>query len=1205
MSKLEENFVKEIASKQGVTKTELEVLLLALDENSGSQIAESLKISEAAVRKRLGESYRKFRIEGGGNKKLHHLKQRLLAEYQSQAENCQKSQDWGEAVDVEDFYGRDAQIAELESWIRGGAGTEYAANRCRLVAVLGMGGIGKTALAARIAKNVQSEFDYVIWRSLRNAPTLVDILADLLNFLPSLPEADLPDNENTRILRLITALRQHRCLIIFDNVEAVLRSGEGKPYERAGEYRAGYEGYGYLFKKIGEAQHQSCLLLTSREKPKEVAAIEGKSLPVKVLQLSGLTLLEAQIILKDKGCVVEGALLRELVERYSGNPLALKIVATTIYDLFGNNVSEFLEQINQETAVYGDIRTLLRDQFRRLSDLEKQVMYWLAINREYVTLTELKEDIIPSSSLRRLLEAIESLWRRSLIEREVNSGRLRQQSVVMEYVTEKAIEQFCADFTKGEMDFANSYPLIKARSLDYIRSSQQQHILQPVIRNLFSIYDRELDVHLRRLLSSLQAHPSKKGYAAGNLINLLCQLQSGQSRIDLSGRDFSDLTIWQADFKDVRLHNTSFANADVTGSVFAETMASLVSVAFSPDGAHFATGVGDGEVRLWQVDGNKQIQIYRGHTAWVWSLAFREESAHVPLLLASASADYTVRVWDVFTEECLYVLKGHTSKVYAVAFSPIAHGSILASGSQDCTIKLWDVTTGECLQTLRGHNNWVLSVAFSPTTPQLLASSSADGTIKLWDIATGKCTHSLNGHKGQVYSVVFSPNGKILASCGEDQTVKIWDLHTYQCLKTFCGHKQKVYSVRFSPDGQIIASSSEDRTIKLWDLNTGACRSSLTGHISQVWSIDFHPTGEMLISSSDDQTARLWDVNTGNQLNVLQGYTCAIYAVAFSPIPRNEGLLLATASDDHSVHLWDLNTGHCHSLRGHKGRIRGLAFSEQEPLLASGAGDGSVKIWDISEINHTKCLQTLRGHKNWVWGVDFSPDGQTLASCSEDRTLRLWDIRTGECLRVLEGHTHWVWTVAFNKNGQIASGSGDGTVKIWDVNTGKCLQTLTGHTDLVWSVAFSPDGQILASGSEDRTIKFWDLQTGKCLQTLEGHTQEVFSVVFSPDGRMLASGSGDRTVKLWQVSTGICQDTLKRGHTDRIRSVAFSPDGQTLASGSEDETVQLWDVQKCSRLKQIKSDRLYEGMEITGTTGLTDAQKASLKALGAIEVGEV
>ncbi len=1200
MSKLEESFVKEIASKQGVTKTELEVLLLALNENSGAQIAESLQISEAAVRKRLGESYRKFRIEGGGNKKLHHLKQRLLTEYQSQTENCQNSQDWGEAVDVEDFYGRDAQIAELEYWIRGAAGMD-AANRCRLVAVLGMGGIGKTALAARIAKNVQSEFDYVIWRSLRNAPTLVDILADLLNFLPSSVEADLPDNENTRILRLITALRQHRCLIIFDNLESVLRSGEGKQYETAGEYRSGYEGYGYLLKKIGEAAHQSCLLLTSREKPKEVAAIEGKSLPVKVLQLSGLTLLEAQIILKDKGCVVEGTYLRKLVERYSGNPLALKIVATTIHDLFGNNVGEFLEQIEQETAVYGDIRALLREQFRRLSDLEKQVMYWLAVNREYVSLTELKEDIIPPSSLRRLLEAVESLWRRSLIERNVTSGKLCQQSVVMEYVTEKAIEQFCTDFTKGEIDFANTYPLIKARSLDYIRSSQRQQILQPVIRNLLSIYDRELDVHLRRLLSVLQAHPSPKGYAAGNLINLLCQLQSGQSRIDLSGRDFSDLTIWQADFKDVRLHNTSFAHADVTGSVFAETMASLVSVSFSPDGAYFATGVGDGEVRLWQVDGNKQIQIYRGHTGWVWSLAFREESTNTPLLLASASADYTVRVWDVFTEECLCVLKGHTSKVYAVAFSSIAQGGILASGSQDCTIKLWNVDTEKCLQTLKGHTDWVLSVAFS-LTKQVLVSSSADGTIKIWDVTTGECTNSLIGHQGQVYSAVFSPDGETIASCGEDQTVKIWDLHTYKCRKTFYGHNQKVYSVRFSPDGQVVASSSEDRTIKLWELNTGTC-NSLTGHVSQVWSIDFHPAGEMLISSSDDQTARLWDVNTGKQLNVLQGYTCAIYAVAFSPMSRNEGLLLATASDDHSVHLWDVNTSHCHPLRGHKGRIRGLAFSQQEPLLASGAGDGSVKIWDISEINHTKCLQTLKGHKNWVWGVDFSPDGQTLASGSEDRTLRLWDVRTGVCLRVLEGHTHWIWTVAFNKNGQIASGSGDGTVKIWDVSTGKCLQTLTGHKDLVWSVAFSPDGEILASGSEDRTIKFWDLQTGKCLQTLEGHTQEVFSIAFSPDGKMLASGSGDRTVKLWQVSTGVCQDTLKRGHADRIRCVAFSPDGRILASGSEDETVQLWDVQKCSRFKQIKSDRLYEGMDITGTTGLTDAQKASLKALGAIEVG--
>ncbi len=457
MLQVPESYVKEMATRQGITKAEWEALWLALSDRSGAEIAITLKISEAAVRKRLGECYRKFSIDHSGNKKLNHLKQRLLISYEasqtSKPKNNQSHQDWGEAVDDEDFCGRDEELQDLTKWIVGDdLAIHTTVQRCRLVAILGLGGVGKTSLAAKIANKLQDQFQYIIWRSLRNQPPLGDVLAELLRFLPASKDSrNLPDSENSHILRLIETLREHRCLIILDNVDSVLRSGEGKLYEVAGEYQEGWENYGYLFKKVGEADHQSCMLLTSREKPKEVAALEGKKLAVKVLQLSGLEPSEAREVLKDKGFTCSDSDLAELVKTYSGNPLALKIAATTIYDLFGNDVGAFLKQIDQETPIYGDIRTLLEQQFSRLSEIEKQVMYWLlSVQGEYVSLAKLKKDIpmpgalnqLLASPAANLLDAVESLVRRSLLRREPGSGRLRQRSVVRKYVAEQYNEQF-------------------------------------------------------------------------------------------------------------------------------------------------------------------------------------------------------------------------------------------------------------------------------------------------------------------------------------------------------------------------------------------------------------------------------------------------------------------------------------------------------------------------------------------------------------------------------------------------------------------------------------------------------------------------------------------------------------------------------------------------------------------------------------------
>jgi len=1035
--------------------------------------------------------------------------------------------DWGEASYGSIFYGRIEEIATLKQWLLG--------DRCNLVLVLGMGGCGKTSLSVKLVEQIQENFEYVIWRSLRDAPPVKNLLANLIQFLSDEQEleTDLPEDICGRVARLVDYLRKQRSLLVLDNVETILASGC-----RAGQYLEGYEGYGELLRQVGEANHQSCLLLTSREKPKEVASLEGRVLPIRSFRLPGLKE-EGQEILRAKGVAGSESELRALVEQYVGNALALKIVATTIQDLFDGKVCEFLQH---SAVVFGDIRDLLEQQFERLTDLEKEIMYWLAINRELISLSQLQEDIVSSIPVPKLLEALESLSRRDLIEK---NAAFTQQPVVMEYVTERLVEQVCEEIVTQNLQLFRCHALIKAQAKDYVRDTQIRLILKPVIDRLLSILrtKKSLEKQLNKIRVTLQEKsPSEPGYAAGNIINLLCYLET-----DLSGYDFSNLSVWQADLRRVKLYDVNFQNADLAKSVFAETFGSVSSVAFSPDGKLLATAGTDGEIHLYQVSDWKQLLACKGHTNWVPSLAFSPDGS----ILASGSSDCTVRLWDVGTGQCLQAFREHNNEIWSVAFG--SDGDTLISGSNDHTIKLWSVSTGACLKTLQGHTSWVISVALSPDG-RTLASGSDDNTIRLWDASTGECKRIFRGHRDGVRSIAINSDGQTLISSSDDQTVKLWDFNTGECIKTLQGHHDAVWSVAFSLQGNFIASGSLDQTVKLWNVSTGECLKTLQGHSGWVFSVIFNSQGNLLASSSDDQTVKLWDVSTGQCLKSLSGYTSHSWSVAYSP----DGQTLASGSHDCMVRLWDINTG--------------------------------------------QVLQTFQRHRAAVRAVVFTPDGQTLASGSDDRTVRLWDINTGQVLQIFQGHGAAVASVAFNLDGRtVASGGWDQTVKLWNVSTSECKETLKGHRNWVWSIAFSPDGKLLASASYDGTIRLWNVSTSACYKIFEvGENNSIVkTVAFSKNGQILASSSPDHTIKLWDVSTGECKRIL-RGHSAFVWSVAFSSDNQTLASSSTDDTIRLWDVSVSECLKTLKPRKLYEGMNITGVTGLTTAAIATLKNLGAI-----
>ena len=338
--------------------------------------------------------------------------------------------DYSLVPDVSVFYGRTAELATLNQWIQ--------VNRCQLIMVLGMGGMGKTTLIAKLMQGFTkstdsslSEFKYVIWRflrsaslSLHHAPTVEETLIDLIHILSDQKAINLPKYPDQLISKLMQYLHQTRCLLVLDNLESILQWGGG------GYYRPGFEGYGQLIRTIGESTHKSCLIIISREPPIAFSVLEKKANSVKLLILKGLLPEDGLKIFQSESIDETQAEWQILHNHYGGNPLILKIVITIIHFLFSSKIDLFLAQ---GITVFGDIYDLLDQQFQRLSDLDKTVIYSLAIHRKPILMPELLNEIIPPVTSQKLLGILESLKLRSLIEYSGNGFTV--QNDVIEYVT--------------------------------------------------------------------------------------------------------------------------------------------------------------------------------------------------------------------------------------------------------------------------------------------------------------------------------------------------------------------------------------------------------------------------------------------------------------------------------------------------------------------------------------------------------------------------------------------------------------------------------------------------------------------------------------------------------------------------------------------------------------------------------------------------
>src|SRR6266699_3539789 len=1052
--------------------------------------------------------------------------------------------DWAEALDTSRFAGREVEVAELSQWI--------VQERCRLVTLVGMGGIGKSMLASLLGSRLAAHFEAVLWRSVRDAPSCQELVANCLTFFSETPP----------------------------------ESGD-----RAGNYLPGYEGYGRLIQRLAEAAHQSCVLVTSREKPKEIEPLEGMRSPVRTLRLGGVDEQAAHELLSDKGLSGTSLAWQGLVASYAGNPLALKIVAQAISDLFGGDLDRFLQE---GELIFNGVRPVLRQQVGRLSPLEHLLLTWLAVLREWTLLDTLVQILHPRVLRSQLLEALEALSRRSLLERGQQAS-FGLQSVVMEYLTDELGERLSEEIVLGEPKLLRQVALAQAQAKDYAREIQVRLLVQPLLERLRAELgaNAQVEAHLLRLLTQFRTEDAvKEGYGPANVITLLTA-----QRGHLRGLDLSRLAIRGAYLQGVELQDATLSGARLEECVLTEAFDAIWAVAISPSGQYWAAAGRRGEVRLWRGAGQTLHRVWQAHTDIPTTLAFSPDER----LLASGSADGSVKLWDVESGAVLWSGE-HTSTTSWLAFAP--DGGLLASGGFDATVRLWDPQLGTLLEALP-HPGPVYRLAWSHDG-HLLATGDGAGTLRLWEIGPSRpatCVESLVGHSSWMWGLAFAPDESLLASGGYDGSVKLWELGEAGRLRLhqrLLGHTQQVQALAWSPDGGTLASGSWDHTIRLWDAKQGLARVVLQGHRAAVHGLAFTPDSRHLLSGSDDGTLRLWEVERGQCVRVLQGYDACLYDLDWSP----DGTRLASAGSDSAVSLWQVESlgggAPRGVLRGHGWSVYGVAWRPDGGALASSGWDNAIRLWDAAT---STCLQVIgdRDHPYTLfWGLAWSPDGERLASATLGRGVLVWEGGAGALRWIGRELPIWIRRVAWSPDGtRLVGGGDDGQVYVWDASDGALLHQMQGHQGAVNSVAFSPEGSRLASAAGSKLL-VWDVQRGAGVRTLGPQPGEASAVTWEPSGERLLSGGSDGRLCWWEVQSGACV-RVREAHQGTVQALKVSPEGRRLASCGNDGTIKLWDLQSGKPLQTLRRDRPYERLNITGIRGLTQAEIATLRALGAME----
>lgn len=606
----------------------------------------------------------------------------------------------------------------------------------------------------------------------------------------------------------------------------------------------------------------------------------------------------------------------------------------------------------------------------------------------------------------------------------------------------------------------------------------------------------------RSLLTSIQRVPNAAAFLWGHTDAVTSAVFSPDGRTVLSAAWDNRLLMWSA------------TTHQLLGQPI-EAPKGLVGVAFSPDGARFATAA-SGRVVIWDTQSRQQVREFQSSN---------EEFEHV-------------------------------------AFSPTGHmlaASTAAFGAHPSQVLLWDTASGAAIgEPILGSN-----FAFSPDEG-LLAIARYDDLI-LFDLRSHReVGRPLTGHTQNIAAVSFSSDGGAVATGGEDKSVVLWDVKTRTAIGTLTGHLNTVTRLYFDPQGEDLYTGSLDGTIIHWNLDKlEAVDTPVKSIGAAIGSIFRGPDNHLKSLALDKERVIVLDADNDPPLGrAIKAADSHESNIMFSP----DGRYLASGGEFGSVAVWDVSSGQLSGmpLSGHERQVSSLAYAPDGKTLISGSMDQTVIFWDMA--TRTALGPPTRAFQSPVWSLACSPDGKTVAA-GGDAQLVLWDLNTRKQRGMAStAQKDRIWSMAFSPDGEALVSAGNNLqTLLWKAGQqDRPLKTFGspatgGDFELMPAAAsFDSSGALLATSSPGHSVTLWKVSSGQpILPLLYGHTQTVSSVAFSGDDKLLASASADGTIRLWDVPTHELVGTLSTGG-QAIRSIAFQPHGGVLASVDESDSIIFW-----------------------------------------------